>query len=558
MKKIKFLYIVLVLLLSSCSIKNIEQFIESKPSDVYSHYIKSRLALQNQDIDQSIEYLKDAIEIDGDSITLQRDLASLYIRKNLKDKALTTIEEYFLKHPDSAEALMIIGRIKDLLKHDINSVTKVYEKVLILDDRKSAAYLFLGDLYIKNRNYDDANRIYLKYSNRFPKNFLGFYYLGKIALETKDYLKAKKYLNRSLSLSADISSFFLLADVHLELKEFKEAKSLYEKILILDPLNVKAIFEFSILSKTKSNFYLQYLIKNFDNKKYLLSHIRNYIKKSKKFKKPLKTLIYLSENVRNSSDLNYLIAVLFEQIKDSNNALKFYKKVKIKSDSYVKASISIASIFQNQKKLSEASKVLYKVHELIPKNQEIILYLGVLYSVLKDNKSAEKIIKKGLQLNKKNYSLHYRLGIIYDAQKKKKLMFQQMKKVIKLKPDHANALNYLGYSYADSGINLDEAEKLITQALKFKPNDGYITDSLGWVYYKKGQYKKASTWIKRALTKVPNDPIVLEHLGDIYKKLNDNISALKYYKKALKFYEKDKAKLIKKIKRIKGLYLEQK
>lgn len=558
MKKIKFLFILLILILSSCSVKSLEEIIESKPSDVYSHYIKSRLALKNHDIDQSIEFLKDAIDLDGDSITFQRDLASLYIRQNKKNKALETIEKYFEDHPESAEALMIIGRIKDLLKHDINEVTKVYENVIKIDDKKSAAYLFLGDIYLKNNNYNDANRIYLKFTKKFPKSFLGYYYLGKIAYNKKEYQKAKKLLNQSISLSADLSSLFLLADIHINLKEIKEAKSLYEKILILDPLNIKAIFDYSVLSKTDDNFYLKYLSNNFDKKKYLFSHIRNYIKKSKRFKESVNILKFISRNVRNNSDLNYLIAVLLEQLKDSKSALKYYKKVKIKSNSYVKASISIASILQNQKKLKEASKVLYKVHKLIPENEEIILYLGVLYSVLKDNLSAENIVKKGLKLNKKNYSLHYRLGIIYDAQKKKKLMFKHMKKVIELKPDHANALNYLGYSYADSGINLDEAEKLITKALKYKPNDGYITDSLGWVYFKKGQYKKASKWIKRALTKVPNDPVVLEHLGDIYKKLNDNVSALKYYKKALKFVEKDKDKLIRKIQMIKGLKLEQK
>ncbi len=66
-----------------------------------------------------------------------------------------------------------------------------------------------------------------------------------------------------------------------------------------------------------------------------------------------------------------------------------------------------------------------------------------------------------------------------------------MKKVIKLDPKDANALNYLGYTYTEMGQNLEEAERLIKKALTFKPGDGYITDSLGWVYYKTGRYKEA-------------------------------------------------------------------
>ena len=127
---------------------------------------------------------------------------------------------------------------------------------------------------------------------------------------------------------------------------------------------------------------------------------------------------------------------------------------------------------------------------------------------------------------------------------------EAMRKVISLDPKHANALNYLGYTYADLGRNLDEAERLIKEALKYKPNDGYITDSLGWVYYKKGEYDKALIYLKKAIELVPDDPIMLEHTGDAYLKLNDRENALKYYKKSLKVKEKDKEPLEEKIQQL--------
>ena len=125
-----------------------------------------------------------------------------------------------------------------------------------------------------------------------------------------------------------------------------------------------------------------------------------------------------------------------------------------------------------------------------------------------------------------------------------------MRKVVELDPKHANALNYLGYTYADLGTNLDEAEQLVKEALKYKPNDGYITDSLGWVYYKKGEFEKALQYLQKAVEIVPDDPIMLEHLGDVYLKLDDKTSALKYYQKALQLKDKDKEKLEQKIRKI--------
>ena len=129
---------------------------------------------------------------------------------------------------------------------------------------------------------------------------------------------------------------------------------------------------------------------------------------------------------------------------------------------------------------------------------------------------------------------------------------EAMRTVISLDPKHANALNYLGYTYADLGQNLDEAERLIKEALKYKPDDGYITDSLGWVYYKKGEFDKALKYLKKAIELVPDDPIMLEHMGDAYLKLDDKPNALKFYLKSLKFKDKDTEALKEKIRQLKG------
>jgi tetratricopeptide (TPR) repeat protein len=92
------------------------------------------------------------------------------------------------------------------------------------------------------------------------------------------------------------------------------------------------------------------------------------------------------------------------------------------------------------------------------------------------------------------------------------------------------------------GQNLDEAEQLIQQALIYKPDDGYITDSLGWVYYKKGLYQKAMECLEKAVKLVPEDPTILEHIGDTYLKLNHPRKALEYYRLSLSKKEKESEK----------------
>ena len=77
-------------------------------------------------------------------------------------------------------------------------------------------------------------------------------------------------------------------------------------------------------------------------------------------------------------------------------------------------------------------------------------------------------------------------------------------------------LNYLGYSWIDQGKNLDEGMKMLKRATELRPDDGAITDSVGWAYYRLGQFDTAVTWLERASEQKGDDSTVVEHLGDAY------------------------------------------
>ena len=119
-----------------------------------------------------------------------------------------------------------------------------------------------------------------------------------------------------------------------------------------------------------------------------------------------------------------------------------------------------------------------------------------------------------------------------------------MEQVLRLNPDQANALNFIGYTWAEKGINLDKAEEMIKKALKLKPGDGYIQDSLGWLYYQKGDYKRAADELMKAHQRAPDDPVIAEHVADAYLKLGDRAKATEFLEKALKLDTKGERKQI--------------
>jgi len=110
----------------------------------------------------------------------------------------------------------------------------------------------------------------------------------------------------------------------------------------------------------------------------------------------------------------------------------------------------------------------------------------------------------------------------------------QMRALLALEPDHPDALNFVGYSYAEQGVRLDEAERLVRRALEIRPRSGYILDSLGWVHYRRGEFARAIEALEKADALAGPESSILEHLGDAYRAAARAGDAAGAYRRALK------------------------
>jgi Tfp pilus assembly protein PilF len=117
-----------------------------------------------------------------------------------------------------------------------------------------------------------------------------------------------------------------------------------------------------------------------------------------------------------------------------------------------------------------------------------------------------------------------------------------MEKVVELQPDHIDALNYLGYTWAENNTHLEKALAYIKKAIALKPDNGYILDSLGWVYFRMGELEKAKTELERALALEPKDPYIHEHMGDIYLATGQKQKAKEAYRQAMEMFKDQKKK----------------
>ncbi len=134
-----------------------------------------------------------------------------------------------------------------------------------------------------------------------------------------------------------------------------------------------------------------------------------------------------------------------------------------------------------------------------------------------------------------DWSLWYARAIAQERSGKWSEAEAGFREALRLNPDQPAVLNYLGYSYVEKRQNLDEALQMIEKAVAGRPDDGYITDSLGWAFYRLGRYGEAVVQMERAVELLPTDPLLNDHLGDVYWAAGRKREADFQWRRALNF-----------------------
>ncbi|MCF7917081.1 MAG: tetratricopeptide repeat protein [Candidatus Omnitrophica bacterium] len=267
---------------------------------------------------------------------------------------------------------------------------------------------------------------------------------------------------------------------------------------------------------------------------------------------------------------NYIKGVYSMQQDDSASAIKYLQAAKREAPDSIHIRLKIATALIQAKKIDQAEKVLEEAKEIDPDNLDTYLALIFIYSYQKKEeklaKEYEIFLKKAHQKKPKNMTISSYLAQFYLYQRKPMEAIALYEKILENKPENLEALfwlgylydqvgenkkakeiweqgleinsayapilNALGYSYAEEGIKLNKAEKMIKKALKIEPRNGAYLDSLGWVYFKKNKLQKAKEYIEKAIS-YAKDPEIYHHLGTVYIKLGKVEQGLEIYKQGL-------------------------
>ncbi|MGI9355881.1 MAG: tetratricopeptide repeat protein [Rhizobiaceae bacterium] len=214
-----------------------------------------------------------------------------------------------------------------------------------------------------------------------------------------------------------------------------------------------------------------------------------------------------------------------------------FKKIDPKSAYSPFARLEIALNLDEMGQEDEARRILDTLIEEDPDDLVTHLSYGAVLARHEKFSDAIEVYKKIISRIPKPERLHwnlfYRLGIAYERTKQWPLAEATFKKALELYPNQPSVLNYLGYSWVDMTINLQEGLDMIRKAVEIRPNDGYMVDSLGWAYYRLKRFQEAVVELERAVELRPGDPTINDHLGDAYWRANRRLEATFQWRHAL-------------------------
>jgi tetratricopeptide (TPR) repeat protein len=275
-------------------------------------------------------------------------------------------------------------------------------------------------------------------------------------------------------------------------RQYPQARVQFERLLKADPDNAELVYSLALLSLQGN----------------LRSDARTYLQR-------YLALVEQRPGDDREVDQAYLyLAQIAEEDRQYADALKWLRRIE-GGDEYIPARVREASVLTKMKRVEEARKVLQST----PANsaEERLQLLLAEAQLLRETRRAEdayKLLSQALAKSPDNIALLYDTAMTAEKLDRIDAMEQQLRRVMELKPDHAHAYNALGYTFADRNMRLPEALKLIEKAHQLAPDDPYILDSLGWVYFRMGDLASARKYLELAYSAKPDAEVAI-HLAEV-------------------------------------------
>ena len=493
---------------------------------------------------RAVEEFKTTLVYDPNSVHVRLRLAAEYVRLGMITEAVEQGEAAVKMAPANIEAHMLLGGLYSGLKM-FEPARGEFGKVLDIRPAHPEASVYIGALLAEQKKYDESVHYFeeLAKNPEFKDHEKAYFYIGRVKTEQgKDHFaEAEKAFTKALSTKADYpeAANALAQLYHLEnkdkametlLKSYQEkfgpehemARQLAHYYLEKEDFT-PALAQLEIVDsfeRDNLNIKIQIALILIEQKKYEQAAVR---------------LEDVLQNAPESDKVRYYLGAVYEEIHRPELALQHYLKIPAGSTYFAESVVHSAYIMKTSSNMDGALVTMEKSIKAQDDLPQLYAFYATLLDEVKAFKKAEQMLQIAVAKFPANTQLRFFLGTIEDRLGNTPQTIAQMNKVLEIDQDHVQALNYLAYTYAELGRNLEDAAKLAGHALELQPNDGFILDTIGWIHFKKGETEEAIKFLEAAHKMKADEAIIAEHLGDAYLRHQMWQKAQKMYQRAAQF-----------------------
>ena len=544
MKIFRNLFLIISLFIMACggpAKKDGGQISEAEPDSyasyrAYDYFVKGDLYEQSGNLAEAAEMYRKALIYDPSSAEIRRTLSNVYLKLGQFNEAAVMRSEIRDK---SAEDYNFIGNCLQYTK-DFSGAVDFYKRSLELDSTQHMPRRYLAVLLQTLGNYDEAERHYRAALHYSPDRTGSLLDLGAFYMKMKKYDKAIGVFNDALTEGdTDIRVVANLAGAMMAKGDTSGADSLYQKTMIDNwdsPVMLQALLPlfFSINNIEYAEKTAGRIAEHYPEDPDILRHYAFILFGNQKYVEAESLMIIIDEKGFADSDVYYYLGRLKQFNEEYAEAEGYFNKALVLEDSLSDAWINLALSVDRQDRYQESLGIMKRALEKVPSDSiDILFYTSLIHSRNEKYELAQDGYARLLESNPDNIQFRFNLAASHERSGDFDTAESHFKKILEVAPDNALSLNYLGYMYAEKGVNLEEALSLIEKALAIEPDNGAFLDSYAWVLYKLGRYDEAIVPMKNAINNEQEDAILYDHQGDIYAALNQIDKAVESWEKAL-------------------------
>jgi tetratricopeptide (TPR) repeat protein len=528
--------------------------LKTSPDDIDAHKLLGRIYLRqlgegenaasssppNDVLDQAIAEFEKIVTLLPKSVEDRMVLGQLYTVKHLPEKAEEQFKTAQAIEPESEDVVLNLSRLyaeSGDTQHAVKAIESVPE-----DGRTPKMEFTLGTLYDQLKQPKDAIAAYKRAEDLEPGDLQTMDALAQ-ALQNNDQLDEalKEYKDLAEADPENAEAQAHIAEIERRQGKYEQALTDVHKARKMDPNSLEAGFNEGLLEDILGRF--DEAVQTYQAMVDLTSHANG---------------AYTDEEKNNRSIfLERLATMLLEENKTDDAIAAYQKMIDMGGSSVARGYQGEVDAYRGAKEFDKAIEVSRKAVASNPKDRDLKLMLageladqgkpdeafaiakglldgasseeqrGIWLAIGQMNvrlrrwKDAEDAFDKAEPLTTKKEDrtyLFFLKGELAERQKHVDQAEQFFRQALDLDPANAMTLNYMGYMWADKGIKLPDALKMIKKAVEIEPMNGAYLDSLGWVYFKMGEYELAEDNLRQAVNRTQTDPTVHEHLGDLYEK----------------------------------------